>query len=85
MLTSSVLIALLLGGCNEHRETRVSPNLYHDLQISPNSDKLWYDESPVFSRCSCDSATYCLTDQDVMIIHMIYAQNNQKNNKRIKD
>ena len=80
MLTSSVLIALLLGGCKGHRETRVSPNSY----LEGASGHL-YDEPPVFSRCSCDSATYCLNDHDVMIVYMIYAQNNQKNNKRIKD
>ena len=27
-------------------------------------------EFPEFKRCSCDSATFCLNDQDVMILHM---------------
>ena len=73
---------LLWLGCQEQQEVRVPPNSYHDLE---KSTRLWYDESPAFSRCSCDSATYCLTDEDVMIIHMIYAQNNQKTDLRITD
>ena len=26
-----------------------------------------------FQRCSCDSATYCLTDADVIKVNMIYS------------
>jgi hypothetical protein len=30
-----------------------------------------YDKNfPEFSRCSCDSGTFCLDDQDVMKLHM---------------
>jgi hypothetical protein len=69
---------LLLSGCQGQQEMRVSPNSDHD------SLRVWNDESPAFSRCSCDSATYCLTDEDVMIIHMIYASN-KKDYKRFND
>jgi hypothetical protein len=27
---------------------------------------------PVFNQCSCDSATYCLNDEDVIHLHMWY-------------
>tara|TARA_R110000823_G_scaffold311133_1_gene436418 strand:- start:355 stop:561 length:207 start_codon:yes stop_codon:yes gene_type:complete len=27
-------------------------------------------ELPNFIRCTCDSATFCLTDEDVMKLHM---------------
>ncbi len=27
---------------------------------------------PEFNYCSCDSATYCLTDADVIKLHMWY-------------
>ena len=27
-------------------------------------------ELPDFIRCTCDSATFCLTDEDVMKLHM---------------
>jgi len=27
---------------------------------------------PVLAYCSCDSATYCLNDEDVMKMHMWY-------------
>ncbi len=37
---------------------------------------------PVFSRCSCDSATYCLTDEDVIQLHVW--QENVKFFSRIK-
>ena len=74
---------LLLGSsCQEQQEVRVTPN--SDQALKP-SERIWSDESPAFSRCSCDSATYCLTDEDVMTVHMIYAQNNQKTNRRITD
>ena len=77
---------LLVSGCQEQQEMRVSPNSYYILETTTRlPGRVWFDESPAFSRCSCDSATFCLTDEDVMIIHMIYAQNNQKTSQRITD
>lgn len=73
ILKSSIVIILLLGlSCQELEDSRVSTNW-----VPPS----FPNEPPEFLPCSCDSATFCLTDSDVMIVHMIYAQNKEMQRK----
>ena len=37
---------------------------------------------PELTFCSCDSATYCLTDEDVINIHVWYASAQHFTNRR---
>jgi hypothetical protein len=45
------------------------------LILATTASKLPVDiiqELPEFNHCTCDSATYCLDDSDVMKLHMWY-------------
>ena len=43
------------------------------FQSGCKEKKLEILKPPELVHCSCDSATYCLTDEDVMNIHAWYA------------
>ena len=68
LLTSSLLVSIVLSCVVFSSKSITKPIAI--MGVSVESDD-W--DLLDFQRCSCDSATFCLNDADIIKINMIYA------------